>query len=267
MATTRTTVGRMTAAENWARHLGAWGIPEEILAVAPQSPWIHPVSTFTPSGDLFVDTPSRHRALDALDPGGSVLDVGCGGGRAAFGLTPPATEVVGVDHQQGMLDVFASQAADRGVSCTTVLGDWPDMAPHAPVCDVVVCHHVFYNVAALGPFALALSGRARRRVVVELPQRHPLSRLSPAWKHFWGLQRPENPTAADAVDVLAEVGIAATLTEWAEDPPAARPVTDTDVEHTRIRLCLTPDRDDEVRAFLDSEQPAGRQLATLHWDV
>jgi len=261
------TVAAMSAVDQWAASLAEWGIPDEILAAAPQSPWIHPVSTFTPSGDLFVDTPSRHLALDALSPGDSVLDVGCGGGRAAFGLTPPATEVVGVDHQAGMLEVFAAQAAERGVTCTTVLGDWPDMAPHAPVCDVVVCHHVFYNVADLGPFAQALAARARRRVVVELPQRHPLSRLSPAWEHFWGLQRPQHPTAHDAVAVLAEIGIDAAITTWEEDAPSARPVTDVDVEHTRIRLCLTADRDDEVREFLTAETPTGRSLATIHWDV
>ena len=124
---TNVTLMANAVAQRWADDLASWGIPDHILSAAPQSPWIHPVSSFTPDGDLFVDTPSRHRALDALDgiDSPSVLDVGCGGGRGVFGLTPPATHVVGVDQQQEMLDVVNTQAADRGLSAATVLGNLP----------------------------------------------------------------------------------------------------------------------------------------------
>ena len=64
-----------------------------------------------------------------------------------------------------MLDVFALEAAARGVQCTTVLGDWPAVSAPTPACDVVVCHHVFYNVQDLAPFVTELSAHARRRVV------------------------------------------------------------------------------------------------------
>lgn len=257
-----------TAAEHWAESLRGWGIPDHILTAAPQSPWIHPVENFRPSGDLAVATPSRLRALEALPADGSVLDVGCGGGRAAFGLTPPATEVVGVDHQQVMLDVLTDEGQQRGVRIRTVLGDWPDVSEQTPVCDVVVCHHVFYNVQDLVPFVAALTAKARHRVVVEMPREHPLASLSPAWLHFWDLVRPTTPTATDAQAVLAEMGIAAHLESFEIAPPSApRPVTDLDVEHTRIRLCLPAERDADVRAFLESQPPAGRSLATLWWDT
>jgi SAM-dependent methyltransferase len=88
-----------------------------------------------------------------------VLDVGCGGGRAAFAVAPPAGTVVGVDHQQGMLDAFAVTADARGLVHREVLGDWPDVAEATPVADVVVCHHVVYNVADLAPFVTALDAR------------------------------------------------------------------------------------------------------------
>lgn len=153
----------------WREDLKSWAIPQHILDAAPESPWIHPVENFTPRGDLRVDVPSRLRAVEALPEGGSVLDIGCGGGRAAFGLVPPAASVVGVDQQQAMLDVFAREAAARGVQCTTVLGDWPAVSAPTPACDVVVCHHVFYNVQDLAPFVTELSAHAHRRVVVELP--------------------------------------------------------------------------------------------------
>lgn len=259
----------MTASERWTEALQQWGIPQHVLDRAPVSPWIHPVANFRPSGNLFVGTPSRMRALEALDgEDPSVLDVGCGGGKAAFGLTPPATKVVGVDQQQVMLDVFAEEVATRGVVAGTVLGDWPAVAAQAPVCDVVTCHHVAYNVQDLPPFVAALTQHARRRVVMELPMQHPLSSLSTAWLHFWHLRRPLSPTAHDALDVLREMGLAAHLETFDTPAPAdPAPVTDTDVQHTRIRLCLTADRDADVRAFLESHPAGPRHSATLWWDT
>lgn len=254
--------------DHWRTSLQQWAIPQHIIDGAPESPWIHPVENFVPRGDLHVEVPSRLRALEALDgQEPSVLDIGCGGGRAAFGLVPPAVHVVGVDHQQGMLDVFTAQAEDRGVRCTTVLGDWPEAAPRTPVCDVVVCHHVFYNVQNLRPFVEQLTSHAGRRVVVELPGHHPLSNMSPAWEHFWDLSRPVSPTADDALACVRSLGIDAHI-EWFEDPPSVpREPTDDEVRHTRVRLCLTPDRDDDIRTFLRDNPRAPRRLATIWWDV
>lgn len=252
----------------WSHALAQWGIPEYILDQAPQSPWIHPVQSFRPTGDLYVDTPSRRRALDALGQSDrpSVLDIGCGGGRAAFGLTPPAAHVIGVDHQQAMLDVFADEAHQRGVACETVLGDWPDVVGRTPDADVVTCHHVLFNVRDLVPFVQALGSRARRRVVIELPQRHPLSWLSPFWEHFWDLQRPDSPTCDDALAVVRSAGFDAHLERFDVGHPAS-PVTDEHVEFTRIRLCLPASRDAELRELLDQHPSYGRAFATIWWDT
>ena len=254
--------------DRWADDLQRWAIPDHILQQAPQSPWIHPVEKFTPAGDLMVATPSRLRALEAIEglADASVLDVGCGGGRAAFGLTPPATSVVGVDHQQAMLDVFTAAAEERHVTSRTVLGDWPDVADETPSCDVVVCHHVLYNVQRIAPFLQALDAHAHRRVVIEMPVRHPLSHMADLWKHFWDLDRPQRPTADDALAIATSLGFDAHL-ELFETPPAEEPITSLDVEHMRIRLCLTPDRDAEVEQLLRSRPAQGRRLAALWWDV
>lgn len=189
-------MARTGAAERWASQLSGWRIPDEILAAAPRSPWIHPVELFRAAAGPAPESPSRQRALEALPAGGSVLDVGCGGGRAALALAPPAADIVGVDHQQAMLDTFAEAAPARGLGHAQLLGDWPDVAEQAPPADVVVCHHVVYNVADLSPFAIALDAHARRRVVLELPQRHPLAGMAPLWRHFWGLERPDGPQRA-----------------------------------------------------------------------
>jgi SAM-dependent methyltransferase len=259
-----------STAENWASDLAAWRIPDEILAAAPRSPWIHPVALFEVAEDRPPDTPSQARARERLDRGGSVLDVGCGGGRAALAIAPPAAEVIGVDHQQGMLAAFAAAASRRDLEHHEVLGDWPDVAELAPTADVVVCHHVAYNVPELAAFVTALDTHARRRVVLELSQRHPLTGMAPLWRHFWGLERPLGPTAADALAVIRESGFAAQLQEWDESPDA-RAVPEVSraqqVEYMRTRLCLTPDRDAEVAAVMAAQPNLPRRQATIWWDV
>ena len=257
----------MNVLQNWSLSLKSWGIPQEILDQAPQSPWIHPVANFRPEGNLMVETPSRLRALEALatKENPSVLDVGCGGGRGAFGLTPPAVRVIGVDHQQGMLDVFVDEAKQRGLEVETILGDWPDVSAQTPNADVVVCHHVYYNVQDIAPFAQALNDHASTRVVIELPQQHPLSSLTEYWKHFWNLDRPSTPTAHDALNAMTSLGFDAHLELFAV-PGTSRVMTDEDVEHTRIRLCLPASRDEEIRIFMESHPAGNRQLATIWWD-
>lgn len=253
----------------WADDLAAWAIPDEILRQAPTSPWIHPVSLFD------VDprardrrTPSELRALEVLPHGGSVLDVGCGGGKAAFALVPPAGSVIGVDRQPAMLERFGAVAGELGITHREILGDWPAVAESAPIADVVTCHHVAYNVPALGAFICALDAHASRRVVVELPMRHPLSDLAPAWQRFWGLARPDGPTAVDALSVVRACGFDARLEEFAESMGRARLPFEEQVEHLRTRLCLTPDRDGELADWLRSQPPdEPRAMATIWWDV
>jgi SAM-dependent methyltransferase len=258
-----------SAAQHWTDDLASWAIPPEILAAAPESPWIHPVEMFTVAGDL-PDTLSHQRAREALPVEGSVLDVGCGGGRAAMALVPPAALVIGVDEQQPMLERFAAAASERGVTCQTVLGHWPTEGSPTPPADVVVCHHVAYNVADLVPFVRTLSAHARRRVVLELPTSHPLTHLGPLWREFWGLERPSGPTADDCLAVVRETGIDATMETWLDESVSTRAALtpEQQAHYTRIRLCLPAEREPEVAQFLARAQaPLARRTATLWWDV
>ena len=257
-----------TAAEKWRDDLASWAIPDEIRAQAPQDPWIHPVAQFLAPDGPIPDSPAHAAAREALPTDGSVLDVGCGGGRAALALVPPAGLLIGVDHQQGMLDAFAEAAAKRGVASEAILGDWPDVAPVTPIADVVVCHHVAYNVWELPAFVDALSAHARRRVVLELPVRHPLSWMNPLWKEFWDLDRPTSPTADDALTVIRDAGYDAHLVEF-DDVTERIPLDPrAQAESACIRLCLPIDRADEVAAAVqaaDAGMP--RRLAAIWWDV
>ncbi|MSV43988.1 MAG: methyltransferase domain-containing protein [Actinobacteria bacterium] len=265
-----TTVAHMTtAAQRWREDLAAWAIPPEILAQAPESPWIHPVAMFTVDRAIS-DSPSHMRARECLRAGESVLDIGCGGGRAAMALVPPAAHVIGVDHQAGMLEHFAAAAVDRGASHEEVLGDWPESSPRTPMADVVVCHHVAYNVADVVPFLAALTAHARRRVVVEIPTTHPLSSMAPLWRQFWDLQRPVGPTAEDLLHVAREAGIDASMHTWIDESFSATSKTSAEEQarFMRIRLCLEPGREPEIAAAMAAAgPPPARETATLWWDV
>ncbi len=255
----------MTAADRWRAALDAWAIPEAIVASAPENPWIHPPALFDVPRTL-EPSPSHDRAREALPSGGTVLDVGCGGGVAALAVSPPAARVIGVDHQVEMLTMFRANALGRGLAVETIEGHWPAVAERTPVADVVVAHHVVYNVADVVPFLAALGSHARHRVVLELPDRHPLASLNDAWDHFWALERPEGPTPDDLLAVLDEMGVSAQSTSFVA---SRRGEADLDqaAHFTRIRLCLAAEREAEVRAFLVEHPPAPtRSLSAIWWD-
>ena len=265
------------AAERWRRDLAAWEIPAQILTAAEVSPWVLPRTLFvrraadataTPEG------PSYDRAWEVLDPPGTVLDVGPGGGAASLPLASRTTHLAGVDTDAQLLERFATEAAKAGVPCDPVIGRWPDVASQVRPADVVVCHHVFYNVPDLPAFATELTAHARRRVVVELTAEHPLVRLNPLWKHFHGIDRPARPTADDALAVLTEAGIDAHLQRWRRPDVTAYETFAELVDVTRRRLCLPASRAADVAAALreqgaDETRPdlgaAGRDLVTLWW--
>lgn len=260
-----------TAARGWAEALAEWAIPQEILDRAPEGPWAFPPQLFawTPERAAVEGgmTASRRRALEALPDGGSVLDVGVGGGRGSLPLAPPASLVVGVDPSAELLAAFAESAERLGVAYQAVHGQWPDVAGEVEPQDVVVCNHVVYNVADLVPFAAALTDHARRRVVVEMTGVHPASNLNEAWRVLHGLERPSSPTALDAIAVLEEMGLDVDFEEAERRLTPAGGDRAEVVAFARRRLCLGPERDADVDALLgpDFESPL-RQVFTVWWE-
>lgn len=210
-----------------------------------------------------------------MPEGGSVLDVGAGAGAASLPLAGLAGRLVAVDESAAMVASFLAAAEAAGVPAEAVEGRWPEVAGRVGPADVVVCHHVLYNVADLAPFALALTGHARRRVVAELTDRHPLAGLGPLWRRFHDLDRPTGPGADDAVAALGAAGLEVDRQDWEQPDRFGFDDFDELVAFTRRRLCLPAARDPEVaEALLDegtrqvdgvwvSGQP--RRVTTLSW--
>jgi SAM-dependent methyltransferase len=255
----------ISAVEKWRNDLASWAIPQEILDQAEIAPWIHPPALFQIPEKIW-DSPSHQRAREAMPEGGTVLDIGCGGGIASFAITPPAAHAIGVDHQREMLNMYEKNASDRNVKSEVFEGFWPSIADQVPAADVVAVHHVVYNVGDIEPFIKELNKHARRRVVIELPAVHPMSSWSPGWKHFWNIVRPVSPTADDFMSVLSELGIDAHKEDFTGEILLDKQLEEA-ADYTRIRLCLPKERLDEVREFLEKNpSPTSRSLSVVWWD-
>ncbi|HEY3211537.1 MAG TPA: class I SAM-dependent methyltransferase [Actinomycetota bacterium] len=265
------------AAEEWTEALASWAIPDEILAKAPEPPWHFPVKVFARRAEAAARselTFSNLRAFEALPEGGTVLDVGCGGGAASLPLSARASGLIGVDTSMEMLDAFLENSRAAGVEAEAIEGAWPEVAQQTPIADVAVCHHVIYNASDLAAFALRLTDHARTRVVVELTQHHPTSDLSPLWLRFHGLTRPSRPTSDDAEAVLRELGLDPERRDWNAPRPGGYESVQEMVAHVRRLVCLPAERDPEIRDAIAHRVVerdgrfgfADRPVTTLWWE-
>ena len=271
----------MTAVDAWREQLRAWAIPDDILRAAPESPYGYPREPFERRGAqaaLARESPTTSRAAEALpDGGGTVLDIGVGGGGTSLPLGEVAATIIGVDPSTSMLDAFTRAAAAAGAASSGILGTWPDVSSLVPSADVVTCGHVLYNVQDIAPFVHALQAKAHRRVVLEITEHHPWAWMRDLWLRFHGLERPRGPTADDALAALAELGIRAATQERPAGEHAGFERREDAVALVRRRLCLSANRDAEVEDALGdrlssredgwSAGPVAESLVTLWWDV
>jgi len=259
------------ANRRWADMLASWAIPEELLVGASASPYFFDPTVFFTAADEALargeDSPSDAAAREALLTGGKVLDVGVGAGAASLRLAARTGHIVGVDLNRELLDGFAARARGLGVRHTTIEGSWPEVASRTPGADVVLCHHVVYNVTDLAGFARALTAHAARRVVVELTTIHPLAWMAPYWLAVHGVAQPDRPTVDDAVDVLDSLGLDVQQHRWQRQLQMIGESDADQVARVARRLCVGPDRHAEVRQLLATTPPPdARQVTTLWWN-
>jgi hypothetical protein len=186
--------------------------------------------------------------------------------------------VVGVDAQEDMLEGFLANARAAGIQAVALHGRWPDVAGNVEPVDVAVAGHVLYNVAELGTFVRALIAVTHRRLVFEITDRHPLHWMNDLWRRFHGVERPEGPTAEDALLALEELGVDARIERWGAAPrPGGFDQRDDALGLVRRRLCLGAERDDELLEALGDRLeerdgcwgagPRDQSLATIRFDV
>jgi SAM-dependent methyltransferase len=263
----------------WRDDLASWAIPACILASVPESPWVLPGKVFARRADRLSTEPagpSFDRAWAALDPPGTVLDVGSGPGAASLPLLPRTTALTAVDADEPMLALLAERSGARGVRADCIAGRWPDVAGQVPAADVVTCHHVAYNVPDLGPFVTALTDHARRLVVIEVAYLHPLTSLNELWLRFHGLARPGRPTGVDILAILTAMGLRIGHERWSRPAGADYESFAELTDVTRRRLCLPPQRaadvaDALIEAGVDPAHPqdlgsSGRDVLSIWWD-
>jgi SAM-dependent methyltransferase len=252
--------------DEWAAMLAAWAIPEDLVAAAPESPYFFDPEVFIAAADEALarseHTASDLAAREALPEGGSVLDVGAGAGAASVRLG--AAQVTGVDPSGTLLAAFADRLAVTGATTTLIEGTWPAVAATTPTADVVVCHHVLYNVPELAAFTDALPSHARHRVVIELTAEHPMAWMRPYWQALHGLQQPDRPTADDAIAVMTRLGHRVQQQRWTRRYQMVGENGPNPLAPLSRRLCLQPDRLDELAALVATmPPPTDREVVTI----
>ena len=254
--------------QRWGEMLAAWAIPAGLIAAAPASPYFFDPEVFIAAAGEAVgrveDTVSDRVAREALPEGGTVLDVGAGAGAASLRLRPG--QVTALDPSAELLEAFARRADILGVGHTEIQGTWPEAAPRAPIADVVVCHHVVYNVADLACFAAQLDAHHRRRVVIELTAIHPMAWLAPYWRALHGIDQPDRPTADDALEVLRAGGLDLHQERWSRPVDMIGEFGDHSAVRIGRRLCLPSERLGELGQLLvEVPPPRTREVVTVSW--
>lgn len=155
--------------------------------------------------------PFFRRVRRAARPTDTVLDVGAGTGRFALALAPAVARVIAVEPNQSMRAFLAAEAEQQGVTNLEVVPTrWEDAPPLQA--DLVICSHVLYPIAEIGPFLARLDAAAGRRAFVYHRALQVDALTDPLWRHFHGEPRRLPPDHIEVLAVLRELGILADAT-------------------------------------------------------
>ncbi len=136
----------------------------------------------------------------------TVLDVGGGAGRFAVALSLKCKSVMVVDPSESMLEQLREATEEAcQPNVRSVHSDWESAEVESA--DLVLCSHVVYGVADIGPFIEKISSHARRRVVLLSFVESPQANVAPLWEPVHGERRINLPAMPELVNVLWEMDI------------------------------------------------------------
>jgi CTP:molybdopterin cytidylyltransferase MocA/SAM-dependent methyltransferase len=243
-----------------------------------------PVSSLFRADPARADDPSLVALLELVEPGDTVLDIGCGAGRYALPLARRVRHVIGLDPSTSMLDALRDGMQEYGISNVDVVhGRWPaaggDLAADAAgqVADVSLIAHVGYDVEPIAPFLEAMEAVTRRLCVAILMDPPPAAIASPFWPAVHGEARVPLPAAGAFIDLLAARGRAPEV-EWVDRPPRGYRDRDDLLRFLRQQLWVAPGgaKDARLDAAIDelAEERAGKwyvrddragRIAVIRW--
>ena len=267
----------MRAAERWRSELEAWAIPQQLLEAVTDSPYRWPVELFRRrniTAEEMAPSPTSETVERLAGPGGTVLDIGAGAGRASLPLARTGHPVTAVEKAPEMAAALREESVGVG-GYAVVEDEWPTAVDLGSF-DVVMAAHVVYDVPLIEPFLRAMAAHSLRGVVLELTEAHPWAPLGPYYRALHGIDRPDGPTVDDLVDVIREeMGVEPTVERWERPGGTWFESWDEIIELYRRRLVVPPARSDEVRPLLepdveihDGRMTVGepvRRLATVWW--
>ena len=155
--------------------------------------------------DAFVDY-----LLPRIQPGARVLDVGSGAGRYALPLARTGAKVIALDPSEAMIQMLRQDAQAEGLDIESHISSW-EAADIVPA-DIVVCAHVLYPVKDAEPFLRKLDDHALRQAFILMGYEPPVYWIAPFWRVAYGSERIRLPGAIEALALLHQMGIDATLT-------------------------------------------------------
>lgn len=256
---------------NWGLALKEWTVPSWILESASQSPWKLTPEKFAPSSERNSSiTAIKIRELLASvneNEPRSLLDVGCGAGGVSLLFANEVDQIIGVDASVQMLEALSNTYAnlpDKRAKLKLYRGEWQSLEDHIEQASVVVCANVLYNVAEPCSFIEKLNRSASHAVVIEVHEKHPHYIANAAWKHFWNIERPNEPTAENLAEIIKSFGYNPHSLSYLRDVPRTRSIDDDLVGSMLQRICLDRSRMDEMREFL-LDHPVERLSTRLFW--
>lgn len=228
-------------------------------ARAPRMPgedrWQRRAARFDRSGGAPADLPAV--LADQLRGTDEVLDIGAGTGRDTVLFARRCRRVIAVEPSAAMRACLTRRVREEGLTNVEIVdAAWPDAGGLAA--DVVFSSHVLYGIEDPVGFIAAMNAATRRLCALQLGLRPPGSALDRLRHELHGSAPPPRPAALEVLNMLHQLGLAASMAVVAgsERVCALRPDDDEMID-VCARLAVDPSRENvsRVRAALAALVP------------